>query len=139
MKTRTNYLMLATALAVTTALGACNRQEPGQAETKTEAKYDEMKNTASEKYDQAKADARDGMDKADTTLSDASITATVKSGLIAEPGLRALSINVDTEEGVVTLTGTVDSHESRDRAEEIARAADGVNSVDNRLDIRAKS
>ena len=42
-------------------------------------------------------------------VDDAAITAKVKTAIMAEPGLKATEINVDTKDAVVTLTGTVPS------------------------------
>ncbi len=44
---------------------------------------------------------------ADRIAQDAAITADVKTRLIAEPGIRSLSINVDTYNGNVSLKGDV--------------------------------
>jgi hyperosmotically inducible periplasmic protein len=136
MKSKSIYYMtLATVFVVTSALGACNRQQQSEGE----AKYDAAKENAAEKYDEAKADVREGMNEAGAKMDDATITTKVKSSIIAEPGLDALDINVNTAGGVVTLLGTVDTSEHRTRAEEIARNTEGVKSVDNKLNIQAKS
>ena len=135
MKTKPTYIMLATAFALMFALGACNRQQSAE----NEAKYEDTKENTAEKYDEAKADVREGMNEAGAKMDDATITAKVKSSIITEPGLDALDINVNTTDGAVTLLGTVDSSERRARAEGIARNTEGVKSVDNKLDIQAKS
>ena len=61
------------------------------------------------------------------------LIAKIKAAIFAEPGLKALQINVDTAQGVVTLSGSVDSMVSSDKAVALASAVDGVKSVDNRL------
>src|ERR1051325_10781709 len=43
--------------------------------------------------------------------ANARITAAIKAKLITEPGVPGLNINVDTTDGLVTLSGTVSSHE----------------------------
>lgn len=68
-------------------------------------------------------------------LDDAAITARVKSELIRAPGLTAGDINVTTYRGVVQLSGFVNSEEQVKRAEEVARTAAGVRSVDNALRV----
>jgi osmotically-inducible protein OsmY len=56
----------------------------------------------------------------------------VKSKFAADDTVKAHQINVDTKDGVVTLTGTVDSAAAKARAAELARSTDGVrNVVDN--------
>lgn len=74
---------------------------------------------------------------AGNAISDASLTAAVKAKLMSEPSLSAMSIDVDTTgPGVVTLSGEVKSANAKQRAEELARATDGVRSVENRLVVR---
>ena len=67
---------------------------------------------------------------------DAALTAEVKSLLIAEPGIRAFDINVDTYNSTVALKGTVKSGAQRALAERVARKARGVKSVHNELKTR---
>ena len=49
---------------------------------------------------------------------------------------RRCKINVDTANGVVTLSGAVDSPSKVDRATQVAQAVQGVKSVDNRLTVK---
>lgn len=69
-------------------------------------------------------------------VSDAAVTASVKAGLVKEPGLSALRIDVDTRDGVVTLNGVADSDEARKRAGELARSTRGVREVRNHLTVK---
>jgi len=66
-------------------------------------------------------------------VDDASITAQVKTAIMAEPGLKSTNIDVDTKDAVVTLTGTVPSAPLKDRAKEIASSVSGVKSVQDNL------
>ncbi len=76
-------------------------------------------------------------DRGDGAISGASLTAAVKARLMSEPSLSAMSIDVDTTgPGTVTLSGEVKSANARQRAEELARATDGVRSVENRIVVR---
>ena len=68
-----------------------------------------------------------------SAVDDASITAQVKSAIMAEPGLKSTNINVDTKDAVVTLTGTVPSAPLKDKAKEIASNIAGVKSVQDNL------
>lgn len=72
-----------------------------------------------------------------SSLSDVGITAAVKTALAADPALSALRIEVDTRDGVVTLTGPAPDEKARERAAVLAGAPDGVRSVDNRLVVMA--
>jgi osmotically-inducible protein OsmY len=67
---------------------------------------------------------------------DASITASVKAKLAADAGTSATAINVDTKEGVVTLSGAVSSEAEKSKAEQIAKATEGVKSVTNNLTVK---
>jgi len=66
-------------------------------------------------------------------VDDAGITAKVKAALIAEKGVDGISINVDTREGTVTLTGKVPDKAQVERATQVARDVEGVKAVDNKL------
>jgi hyperosmotically inducible protein len=68
-------------------------------------------------------------------LSDKEITAKVKLKLIEDPDLKALSIDVDTVNGVVTLTGTVTSEYQKKKAIEHAKSVSGVVKVIDNLQI----
>lgn len=69
-------------------------------------------------------------------ISDATTTAVVKSKLLANGNTKGLQINVDTEDDVVTLTGTVESDEVRDLAVKLAQNTENVRKVENRLEIK---
>jgi len=75
--------------------------------------------------------------KTSSALNDAEITAKIKTAIFAEPGLKSLQISVDTIGGVVTLSGSVDSPASSDRAKALAAAVAGVKEVDNRLSVKS--
>ena len=84
--------------------------------------------------------ARDGAhvgDRAASALNDAGITAAVKTALAADPRLSAVKIDVDTKAGVVTLNGPAPDAKSRERAEVLAGAPDGVQRVENHLVVSA--
>ena len=70
---------------------------------------------------------------AGTHIDDAGITASVKTAFAADPEVKALSIDVDTRDGVVTLSGRVETASMRSRAEDIARRTSGVKAVHNEL------
>jgi hyperosmotically inducible periplasmic protein len=63
-------------------------------------------------------------------IDDALITAKVKASLAADPQVSALAIDVDTANGVVTLTGVVSSEPERLRAIQLAQGIAGVKRVD---------
>ena len=78
-------------------------------------------------------------DKVSTTASSAALTTKVKSALAKDSGMGTMtSIDVDSDKGVVTLKGKVDTAEAKKKAEEIAKKVDGVKSVKNQLRVEAK-
>lgn len=68
-------------------------------------------------------------------MSDTSATATIKSKLLWNNSTEGLDIHVDTENGVVTLTGETDSSASKELAERLAEDTDGVREVRNELQV----
>ncbi len=68
-------------------------------------------------------------------LSNASITARVKSRLAQDPAINALYVNVDTSDGHVTLSGKVALPEQKAEAEKVARQTDGVKDVVNQIQV----
>lgn len=72
-------------------------------------------------------------------VDDATITASVKSKLVAEKTANLTRIDVDTTNQVVTLTGIVASADQKARAEHLARQVEGVKSVKNNLQVDRQS
>lgn len=68
-------------------------------------------------------------------IDSSTITATIKTKLLADPDIRSLSISVTTFKDRVTLTGVVDSYAEKKQAVEIARRVHGVKSVTDALII----
>lgn len=91
--------------------------------------------TPAEQSAQTPAERR--MDNVAIAVDDATLTAKVKTALIAEPGISALAINVDTKDSVVTLTGQCDTQANVDRAIAVAQSIDGVKSVTNNLTVKS--
>jgi len=76
-------------------------------------------------------------DKVAVVVDDSALTAKVKAALLAEPGLKSLQISVDTKNAAVTLSGSVDSTASRDRAKEVASSVAGVSTVVDQLTVKS--
>lgn len=76
------------------------------------------------------------MTVATTTRTDAEIQAEVIAELKWEPRVRAPEIGVGVKDGVVTLTGWVDSYTKRWAAEEAAHRVRGVKAVANDIEVR---
>ena len=74
-----------------------------------------------------------------TQVDDAAITAAVKAKLAADGDINPFNIDVDTNEGVVTLQGRVEKEEARTKAEQHARQTDGVRRVINLIKVGDQS
>jgi hyperosmotically inducible protein len=125
-KTALISLVIGTALAG----AACEQRSPSTVGQRMD-RPPETANSAMNKP------ADSAMNKPATAVDDAAITAKVKTAIMAEPGLKATEINVDTKDAVVTLTGTVPSAPLKDRAKEIASSVNGVRSVQDNLVTQA--
>jgi hyperosmotically inducible periplasmic protein len=67
--------------------------------------------------------------------TDTGITSAIKSKMAVDDTVKASEINVDTQNHVVTLNGTVGSQAEKERALTIARNTKGVSSVVNDLRV----
>jgi len=68
-------------------------------------------------------------------ISDATVTAAVKSKLLASRNTHGLDINVDTDGNIVTLSGIVQSEREKSTAEQMAFETSGVREVRNQLRV----
>ena len=129
-----NLKLIAIALLLAAGLNACDK--PGPAE-KAGKQIDQTGSEAGKKIgetvDKAEKIASEQSAKTVQAVDDTEITAKVKATIFAEPGLKTLQISVDTVKGVVTLSGTVDSQASSDKAKTAAAAIAGVKEVINKL------
>jgi len=95
---------------------------------------------AAEKTDHAADRAGDKTRNAaaDTRLaaSDTAITTKVKADLVKEPNLESLGIHVETEKGVVMLSGFVNSKAEADKAVKVAKGVEGVTSVKSAIKVK---
>ena len=114
MRSRFIFFILIFTLAGFLALG-CNQGRQEQAETETPG---ETGKTA---------------DDSPIDVSDGEITVAVKAKLMTDENVAARRIDINTENGVVTLRGTVATSTEADRAVELAKTADGVRLVHSYL------
>lgn len=119
-------------LTAAAMLAACNRADDrtagqkvdatvAQAGTAMERAGDKMANAANKTADKAK---------------DMAITAEMKTKLAADDRLKATSINVDTDNGTVTLRGTAPDAAAKESATAMAQSLSGVTKVDNQLTVK---
>lgn len=131
-------IVLASSLALLAT--GCNRKPADQ--TASEANQ-----TTGEKVDNAIANTKQETQEMGNTLEqkagqagqaidDTAITTSIKGKYLADDTLKGLDISVETEHGVVTLTGTVQSDSAKELATKIAQGVDGVASVNNQLTVK---
>jgi hyperosmotically inducible periplasmic protein len=68
-------------------------------------------------------------------ISDSVITTRVKAGILSDPGMAGSDVSVNTDRGVVSLTGLIKSQEQAAIASAHAQRQDGVMRVDNQLAV----
>ncbi|MBI2187801.1 MAG: BON domain-containing protein [Acidobacteria bacterium] len=78
----------------------------------------------------------EGTNRAERLARDAGLTAKIKSKMALDDLVKARTIDVDTVEGAVMLSGTVASPAERERAVRLARETESVTSVTDRLIVR---
>jgi hyperosmotically inducible protein len=83
-------------------------------------------------------DAKEAGRPAGRAMSDGWVTSKIYAQFIDEDALDDSDIDVDVNRGVVTLTGTAVSEAGVARAAAIAKATDGVKSVNNKLRVGAE-
>jgi hyperosmotically inducible protein len=71
-----------------------------------------------------------------TVIDDSVITASVKSGLLADPVVKSFDLKVETRKGEVQLSGFVDNQMQIERAIAVTRGVAGVISIDNKVDLK---
>ena len=69
------------------------------------------------------------------TRSDSWIALKTKLALVASSPTSGYETEVDAKDGVVTLTGKVDTNEVKTEAEQVARKVEGVRNVNNQLQV----
>lgn len=110
-----SQLLMGAVLLALTAGAACNRADTREA------------------AQQAGADVRELGLRAGDRLADGWLTTKIQAQYFADQDVKLRHIDVSTHDGVVTLRGVVDSDEARAEALSIARATDGVRTVNDQL------
>jgi osmotically-inducible protein OsmY len=135
MQKQSSMTLLAAVVASVALLGAgcSDRSSTDTVGQKMDRTTDKMAATT----DKMAAATENAANKAATAIDDGAITTKVKTAMVADPTLKALQINVDTKNGVVTLMGAVDSQAMKDKATEVTQSVSGVKSVDNNLTVKS--
>ena len=109
---------LLAAAAVVTLMAGCSR---------------ETQNDASREAEQAGEATRRAARETASDLGDTWTTTKIEAKYFGDADVKGRNIDVTTRDGVVTLTGTVDSERARQQAVALAQQTEGVNRVEDRL------
>ena len=123
-----------------------NANRPANANTavaNSNANTNSRKGITREDYEREKAkyqkEAKEAGRTIGTGLNDGWLWTKTRFDLAAADDLRDSTINVDVNNSVVTLTGTVASPAQKAKAETVAKSVEGVTSVKNMLKVTASS
>jgi hyperosmotically inducible protein len=76
---------------------------------------------------------------ADKPVSDDFINDSVRIKLAGDPEVKGGALQVDVKQGVVTISGVVDSQRQKDKAAKLARKVKGVKQVVNNITLKEKN
>jgi hyperosmotically inducible periplasmic protein len=116
--------MIVAGVVCVTALAACD-QNRSSANVGANERADQRADNAGAMDKQA--------DRAAAFIADATITTKLKAQIVKDDALKLSQIDVTTTQGVVRLSGAVDTPAAVARAEELAHTIEGVKRVDNAL------
>ena len=72
-----------------------------------------------------------------TEIDDSTITAKIKSKLLADSDIKSFDLKVETHKGDVQLSGFVDNQAQIDHAIMLTRSVEGVKNVDNKVSLKS--
>ncbi len=126
-------LILGLALGASVALVACERTDKSALRSDAKKLAEDSGTAARNAARSVEQGAKQAADTARQIAGDAAIAARVKTALLAAKDVKSADVSVDAFQGKVILRGTVPDAEQIALAAQVARAVDGVKSVDNRL------
>ncbi|WP_417447597.1 BON domain-containing protein [Idiomarina abyssalis] len=113
-------------------LSGCSEAETEKAESKAESAMQETEEKAKEAKSYTEQKAKDAGEYVD----DAVITTKVKAVIFEDDNLSSMDINVETNNGIVQLSGFVDNEADIDTAENLAATVKGVKDIENDIQVR---
>ncbi|WP_179958130.1 BON domain-containing protein [Chitinimonas arctica] len=128
-------LLFATMLmtACSPADRAAVRNETGEAVQAVGTATEHAADEAGRRSERALEEAGAATQRAGEKTGDVAITAEVKAALLLDKRVAGMAIEVETDDGVVALRGTVSGKDEKRVAEQIARNVEGVRKVQNDL------
>jgi osmotically-inducible protein OsmY len=131
--------VVALLIGVPVGVSARSATAPQSVGEKTEDGAKKVGNAVVKGTKVAAGKTKDGLSKTGEVMTDGWITTRVSSRFVNEDALKGSNINVDTDNHVVTLNGTVTTLVGRSKAGVIAKQTEGVRRVVNHLTVGAKS
>jgi osmotically-inducible protein OsmY len=126
-------------LALSLGLAGCDQQKPAQQAERDAGRVGAIdqgpSTTAGKPMEEPKGVEMDSVAKFSQAAGDVELNLKVQSAINENPELKRLPIIVQTDAGVVTLSGTADSPDKRLQAEKLAMSVNGVKAVDNKLSV----
>ncbi|GGY12146.1 BON domain-containing protein [Pseudoduganella dura] len=113
----------------TAAATANAREKASDMASNAKEKTSDLAQSAKEKTSGAAGTAQ-------AAMSDTMITAKVKADMAADKTVKAMDVHVETQKGVVMLSGFVPSKAEADRAVELAKGVQGVNDVKSSIQVK---
>ena len=125
-----NKMRAIACLSAILAMAGCEQKGPAE---KAGEKIDNASEKASKELDNAKSVVSNKAEATGEYIDETVITGRVKQALITDDILKAAKIEVITNNGVVTLSGTLDSEQLIGRAVGLVKGLKNVKSVQNDL------
>lgn len=123
-----------------TAIAGCERRDADQSGTQssgaTSSPGSDSMSSGARSSGATGSSGANASGSAERAIDDSVITTKAKSALLADTTVKGTDINVETNRGVVSLSGMVDNDRQRDRAASIVRGIDGVKSVENKMSVK---
>lgn len=107
-----------------------------RAEVKTERAAERVANKTERTAERVADKTENLAARTGENVSDAVITTKIKADLFKEPELSAMAIHVETEKGVVMLSGFVDTKADADKAVRLAKSVEGVTQVKSAIKVK---
>ena len=139
-------ILVITGLSVVLGLASCQQEGPAEKAgqkldrsiEKTEQKIEQTTEQGENKFDDAKKSIAEKTETSEQYIDDSVITMNIKKAILNDPLLKVFQIKVTTVNGIVQLSGALDSKESIDKAMEVVGRQKDVKSVQNDLVVKTE-
>jgi hyperosmotically inducible protein len=129
MKSSTKNLILTAALMGSVALALPGHAQESAAGQEMQQSGQAADNSASD----AGSSIKHALNATADEASDAALTTKVKTALLSDKRAKKYTIQIESDQGVVTLTGAVASPSAATHVQTVASNVSGVKSVNNQL------